>query len=184
MRQSLAIWEKVLGERHPNTATCYDRVGLCLRQQGKPQEALLLHRKAQAIREKTLGPELLKLFHIHGLLSGLVVDLGCGSGQWLAQAASAPRLGHSLVARRKGPQRLRSDHRTRRSAQLCCRRNRSAAPGLAISSRRFPVRYQCGRREAQTQRQSHLEEQSRVLDLRARSRPGAVRLPEPLDRRA
>ena len=47
------------------------------------------HDRAFTEGQKTLGPELLKLMRSQGLTSGLLVDLGCGSGQWLQQASGA-----------------------------------------------------------------------------------------------
>ncbi len=47
------------------------------------------HEKAFTEGQKTLGPELLRLLASRGLSEGLVLDLGCGSGPWLKQAAHA-----------------------------------------------------------------------------------------------
>jgi CHAT domain-containing protein/tetratricopeptide (TPR) repeat protein len=57
LREALAIWQKVLGEQHPVTATSYSKVAACLNSQGKHNEALPLHQKALAIRQKALGEQ-------------------------------------------------------------------------------------------------------------------------------
>jgi tetratricopeptide (TPR) repeat protein len=54
-RKALQISEKVLGEDHPDTATSYNNLALCLDDQGKHSEAWPLFRKALQIREKVLG---------------------------------------------------------------------------------------------------------------------------------
>jgi SAM-dependent methyltransferase len=59
-----------------------------------------------------VAPELLKIFHRHGIKKGLVIDLGCGSGIW---AAELIRAGYEVLgvdqseamirlARKKAPQ--------------------------------------------------------------------------------
>jgi len=47
------------------------------------------HEQAFTEGQKTLGPELLNLLASRGITQGLIVDLGCGSGVWLEQAARA-----------------------------------------------------------------------------------------------
>jgi CHAT domain-containing protein/tetratricopeptide (TPR) repeat protein len=55
-RKALAIEEEVLGQQHPDTASCYSNLALNIQDQGRAQEAEPLHRKALAIREEGLGP--------------------------------------------------------------------------------------------------------------------------------
>jgi len=55
--KALAVYEKILGLAHPNTATTYSRIGLVYSRQGDYAKALELYDKALAIREKVLGRE-------------------------------------------------------------------------------------------------------------------------------
>lgn len=54
-RQSLAIWEKVLGPDHPDVATSLNNLALLYRAQGKYVEAEPLYKRSLAIREQSLG---------------------------------------------------------------------------------------------------------------------------------
>jgi hypothetical protein len=56
-RRVLAIYRKVLGEKHPDTAQSYNGVASCLDSQGKHGEALPLLRRALAIRRKGRGED-------------------------------------------------------------------------------------------------------------------------------
>src|SRR5205085_110053 len=56
-REALAIFQKVLGEQHPNTAFSYSFVAFCLNAQGKHAEALPLYEKALAIFQKVRGEQ-------------------------------------------------------------------------------------------------------------------------------
>ena len=53
--KALAICLKVLGENHPDTATCYNNIGLVYDSQGNYAQALEFYNKALAIRLKVLG---------------------------------------------------------------------------------------------------------------------------------
>jgi hypothetical protein len=55
--RGLAIYERVYGEEHPDTALVLNNLGALLVQQGSYDEAQTLHERALAIREKVLGPE-------------------------------------------------------------------------------------------------------------------------------
>jgi tetratricopeptide (TPR) repeat protein len=57
LREAIAIFEKVHGKKHPETADRYTCLAKCLRDQGELEEALSLSRKALLIIEKSLGPE-------------------------------------------------------------------------------------------------------------------------------
>ena len=57
LEKVLAIFQKVLGEEHPDTATSYNNVAFNLTAQGKYVEAEPLYRKALAIYRKGLGEE-------------------------------------------------------------------------------------------------------------------------------
>jgi tetratricopeptide (TPR) repeat protein len=56
-RQILAIRRQVLGEEHPDTATCYNEVAYSLNGQGKYPEAAESFGKALSIRRQVLGKE-------------------------------------------------------------------------------------------------------------------------------
>jgi tetratricopeptide (TPR) repeat protein len=56
LRKALAIWEEVLGRKHPDTATSYNNLGYNLHAQGQTKEAEPLLRKALDSREEVLGP--------------------------------------------------------------------------------------------------------------------------------
>ena len=56
-RDALAIREKVLGPKHPNTATSLNKLAVLLRDQGDLAGARPLFERALAIYEKVLGPE-------------------------------------------------------------------------------------------------------------------------------
>jgi tetratricopeptide (TPR) repeat protein len=56
-RDVLGLRRKVLGEEHPDTATSYNEVAVCLNAQGKHAQALPLYEKALAIWKKVLGEE-------------------------------------------------------------------------------------------------------------------------------
>jgi CHAT domain-containing protein len=56
-RKALAIRLKALGEQHPDTATSYNNVAVCLEAQGKAGEALPLLRQALAIFQKVHGEQ-------------------------------------------------------------------------------------------------------------------------------
>ena len=53
--KALAIWEKVLGRQHPDTARTYNGIAIVYGRQGKYAEALEWYGKALAIQEKVLG---------------------------------------------------------------------------------------------------------------------------------
>jgi tetratricopeptide (TPR) repeat protein len=55
--RALAIYEKVLGPEHPDTATSLDNLALLLRDRGDLAAAQPLFERALSIREKVLGPE-------------------------------------------------------------------------------------------------------------------------------
>jgi tetratricopeptide (TPR) repeat protein len=57
LEQVRAIYRKVLGEEHPDTATCYNNVAFVLNAQGRYQEAEEGFQKALAIQRKVLGEE-------------------------------------------------------------------------------------------------------------------------------
>jgi tetratricopeptide (TPR) repeat protein len=66
VEQVLAIRRKVLGEAHPDTATCCNNVAYILNAQGKYAEAAELDRRALEIRRKVLGevhPHTAKSYH-------------------------------------------------------------------------------------------------------------------------
>ena len=54
-REVLAIYRKVLGEQHPETAASYNNVAFCLQSQGRHGEALPLYQKALALTRRVLG---------------------------------------------------------------------------------------------------------------------------------
>ena len=56
-QRALAIFEKVLGPEHPNTALSLNNLGLLLRAMGQLAAARPYYERALAIREKVLGPE-------------------------------------------------------------------------------------------------------------------------------
>lgn len=56
-RQALAINRRALGEEHPDTASGYGLLALCLDSQGRPADALPLYRQALEIHRKVLGEE-------------------------------------------------------------------------------------------------------------------------------
>jgi len=55
LRQALGIYQKVLGENHPDTAQGYNNIAGCLQALGKSSEALPLYQKALGIYQKVLG---------------------------------------------------------------------------------------------------------------------------------
>ena len=55
--RALAIYEKVLGPEHPDTATSLNNLAVLLQAQGDLAGARPLYERALAIREKVLGPE-------------------------------------------------------------------------------------------------------------------------------
>ncbi len=55
--KALAIWEKVLGTEHPDTATSYNNIGVVYKSMGDYDKALEYYGKALAICEKVLGTE-------------------------------------------------------------------------------------------------------------------------------
>jgi tetratricopeptide (TPR) repeat protein len=55
--RALAIWEKVRGPEHPDTATGLNNLALLYRTMGQMAQALPLYQRALAIREKVRGPE-------------------------------------------------------------------------------------------------------------------------------
>jgi tetratricopeptide (TPR) repeat protein len=57
LRRALEIREKVLGPKHPDTATALTALGAVYFDKGDYVGAETLHRRALAIREKVLGPE-------------------------------------------------------------------------------------------------------------------------------
>jgi len=56
-QRSLEIREKVLGFEHPSTASTYNDIALCCKDQGNYYKALEWHQKALDVREKVLGME-------------------------------------------------------------------------------------------------------------------------------
>ena len=56
-QKTLKIWERVLGNEHPNVATSYSNIGLVYYFQGDYNQALKYHQEALKIREKVLGNE-------------------------------------------------------------------------------------------------------------------------------
>jgi tetratricopeptide (TPR) repeat protein len=56
-RKGLAVYEEVLGPKHPDTATCYNNLAVNLESQGRAKEAEPLKRQALAVREEVLGPK-------------------------------------------------------------------------------------------------------------------------------
>jgi len=55
--RALAIWEKILGPEHPDTARSLNNLGFLLQAHGDLVGARLYYERALAIREKILGPE-------------------------------------------------------------------------------------------------------------------------------
>ena len=56
-KKVLAIFEKVLGKKHPNTAVTYHNMANVYKEQGDYKNALKWYKKALAIKEKVLGKE-------------------------------------------------------------------------------------------------------------------------------
>jgi tetratricopeptide (TPR) repeat protein len=56
-RQALATRLQLLGEEHPDTATSYNNLALCLQEQGQVAHAETLLRRALAVRREVLGEE-------------------------------------------------------------------------------------------------------------------------------
>ncbi len=57
LESAFAIWEKVLGPKHPSTVSCLDNLATLLQTQGNYDEARPLYERALAITEEVLGPE-------------------------------------------------------------------------------------------------------------------------------
>ena len=55
--RALAIYERVLGEDHPTTATSLNNFGMLLQAQGDLAGAKPYYERALAIRERVLGPD-------------------------------------------------------------------------------------------------------------------------------
>jgi tetratricopeptide (TPR) repeat protein len=55
LRKVLAVYEEVLGPRHPDTAQSYNNLAYNLKAQGRAKEAEPLYRKALAVCEEVLG---------------------------------------------------------------------------------------------------------------------------------
>jgi tetratricopeptide (TPR) repeat protein len=55
--RALAIWERVLGPDHPQTAQGLNNLALLLKDQGEVDAARALFERALAIRERVLGPD-------------------------------------------------------------------------------------------------------------------------------
>jgi tetratricopeptide (TPR) repeat protein len=75
-REALAINRKAVGEEHANTAESYNNIALCLKRQGKQDDALPLLQKALAIRRKVLGDEHPITAQSHNNLASCLNDLG------------------------------------------------------------------------------------------------------------
>ncbi|CAM9285208.1 unnamed protein product, partial [Ectocarpus sp. 13 AM-2016] len=56
-KQTLAIYEKVLGPEHPDVALSLNNLAVFLEGQGKYSEAEPLFEQSLTMREKMLGPE-------------------------------------------------------------------------------------------------------------------------------
>ena len=56
-QKSLAIWNKILGDKHPNIAFCLNNLAGIYDMQGKYQQAESLYQGSLAIYEKALGQE-------------------------------------------------------------------------------------------------------------------------------
>jgi tetratricopeptide (TPR) repeat protein len=56
-RKALAVYEEILGPKHPDTATSYNELAYNLQAQGRPREAEPLYRKALAVCEEVQGPK-------------------------------------------------------------------------------------------------------------------------------
>ncbi len=56
-QKSLAIREKVLGDKHPSTASSYNNIGALYKSQGDYENALVYYQKSLTIQEKVLGYE-------------------------------------------------------------------------------------------------------------------------------
>ncbi|KAK0711611.1 hypothetical protein B0H67DRAFT_296663 [Lasiosphaeris hirsuta] len=56
-RQALQLWEKALGEEHPDTLRSMSNLANVLNRQGKYEEAEQMHRQALQLWEKALGEE-------------------------------------------------------------------------------------------------------------------------------
>ena len=57
LERALAIWERVLGPDHPDTASSLNNLGSLLREMGDPAGARPYLERALAIRERVLGPD-------------------------------------------------------------------------------------------------------------------------------
>jgi tetratricopeptide (TPR) repeat protein len=57
IQRALAIYEKVLGPKHPHVATCLNNLAMLYQDQGKYEQAEPLYQRALAIWEKVLEPE-------------------------------------------------------------------------------------------------------------------------------
>jgi tetratricopeptide (TPR) repeat protein len=55
-RKALAVYEEVLGPRHPDTATCSSNLAANFQAQGRSKEAEPRFRQALAVKEEALGP--------------------------------------------------------------------------------------------------------------------------------
>jgi tetratricopeptide (TPR) repeat protein len=55
LKKALAIDEKVHGEDHPDTAMCYNNLGMVAQEIEDNNDAAHMHEKALSIREKVLG---------------------------------------------------------------------------------------------------------------------------------
>mmetsp|Transcript_17049 Transcript_17049/g.25562 ORF Transcript_17049/g.25562 Transcript_17049/m.25562 type:complete len:165 (-) Transcript_17049:652-1146(-) len=55
LKKALAIDEKVHGEDHPDTAMCYNNLGMVAQEIEDNSDAANMHEKALSIREKVLG---------------------------------------------------------------------------------------------------------------------------------
>jgi tetratricopeptide (TPR) repeat protein len=74
--QSLSIWEKQLGENHPDVANSLDNLALLYDSQGKYSEAEPLHLRSLSIREKQLGKNHLDVATSLNNLAGLYHSQG------------------------------------------------------------------------------------------------------------
>jgi tetratricopeptide (TPR) repeat protein len=57
LKRALAIYEKVLGQDHPNVAICLNNLAELYDNQGKFAQAEPLYQRSLVIREKALGPD-------------------------------------------------------------------------------------------------------------------------------
>jgi CHAT domain-containing protein/Tfp pilus assembly protein PilF len=76
LRQALAIYRKVFGEEHPNTADAYNNLAASQTAQGQYTQAEEGLRKALAIYRKTLGEEHPSTATCHNNLAGTLKVLG------------------------------------------------------------------------------------------------------------